>query len=461
MILPAYFFPGLLHPSCVRQVQFSGVSLELPVLTPDELSQALDYVLAAREQVLARRPVESLISAIDRAIQIWLDPVSPERRQAEAALPAITGLSSQMIRCTLPAMLQPYQRGLLERFLVEELGGLGYLDRFLHYWGGKRKAFGPRLVTQVLAGNLPGVGMESLILALLVKAAVLVKTASPEPLFPALFARSLARIDPELGECLLVVNWKGGEGELEEAAFSRAEVVIAYGTDKSLSEIHGRVSGHFLGYGHKVSFGFIGREALDRVPAVAYQAACDTALFDQQGCLSPQLFYVERGGKITPEGFAQAFASALAEVQRRLPRGSLSPAENIAIQQARDEAEWQAIAGKRVVLHTSPQGTDWTVIYDEDPTFLSSPLNRTVRVKPLDDVQQIAEFLRPWRTYLEAAGVAVTSERLPVVAEILGEAGVARICPIGKMQKPSLSWHHGGRLCLRDLIRWVGVEEPI
>ncbi len=55
MILPAYFFPGLLHPSCVRRVEFSGVSLELPVLTPDELSHALDHIRAARAQGLARR----------------------------------------------------------------------------------------------------------------------------------------------------------------------------------------------------------------------------------------------------------------------------------------------------------------------------------------------------------------------------------------------------------------------
>jgi hypothetical protein len=442
-------------------VEFPGVSLELPVLAADELGRAIDHILAAREQGLARRPVASLLSVIDRVVQIWLDPGSPERKEAETTLPAITGLSAQMIRRTLPAMLQPYQRGLLERFLREELGSPDCLDGFLSYWGGRRKAFGPRLVTQVLAGNIPGVGIESLVLALLTKSAVLVKTASPEPLFLALFARSLARIDPGLGECLLVVNWKGGEARLEEAAFSRAEMVIAYGTDKSLSEIRRRVCGRFLGYGHRVSFAFIGREAVDKIQVVASQAACDTALFDQQGCLSPQLFYVERGGRVTPEEFTQALARALAELQRTLPRGQISLAESIAIQQARDEAEWRAIAGKRVVLYASPGGTEWTVIYDEDPTFLSSPLNRTVWVKPVDNVQQVAELLRPWRAYLEAAGVAVAPERLLAVAEVLGEAGVNRVCPVGKMQEPSLSWHHSGRLCLRDLIRWVGVEEPI
>jgi hypothetical protein len=248
---------------------------------------------------------------------------------------------------------------------------------------------------------------------------------------------------------------------LEEAAFSRAEVVVAYGADESLSEIRQRVCGRFLGYGHKVSFGFISREALDKAQVVASCAAYDTALFDQQGCLSPQLFYVERGGRVTPEEFAWALAKALAELQRTLPRGQISSAESLAIQRTRDEAEWQAIAGKRVTLHASPGGTEWTVIYEEDPTFLPSPLNRTVRVKPLDDVQQVAEFLRPWRAYLEAAGVAVASERLAMVAEVLGAAGVSRICPVGKMQEPSLSWHHGGRLCLRELVRWVGIEEPI
>ena len=130
------------------------------------------------------------------------------------------------------------------------------------------------------------------------------------------------------------------------------------------------------------------------------------ALYDQQGCLSPQLVYVEEGGAVTPKEFAAFLATSLAHWQTELPRGPVPPEVSTAIRTVRDEAEWQALAGKDIVLHASPNGTDWTVVYDADPTFVQSPLYRTIRVKPLRNITQLGEMLDAWRPYLEAVGVA-------------------------------------------------------
>ena len=81
----------------------------------------------------------------------------------------------------------------------------------------------------------------------------------------------------------------------------------------------------------------------------------------------------------------------------------------------RDEAEWQALAGKDIALHASPNGTDWTVVYDADPTFVQSPLYRTIRVKPLRNIAQLSGILDTWRPYLEAVGVAAGPERMATV----------------------------------------------
>ena len=129
-----------------------------------------------------------------------------------------------------------------------------------------------------------------------------------------------------------------------------------------------------------------------------------------------------------------------------------------AIRKVRDEAEWQALAGKDIVLHASPQGTDWTVIYDSDPTFVPSLLYRTIRVKPLQNVEQLIGILDSWRPYLEAVGVAASTERMITIAGTLGALGVSRVCPIGTMQLPPLSWQHGGRPRIGDLVRVAGLE---
>ncbi len=431
---------------------------EVSNLSAAELRGVIDQLLTAREHSLVRRSVQSILSSLDHTVQLWLDPSSPERREAEATLPEESGFSPEMVRHTLPLIFQEYRAERLEILLRDELGDPHALDTFVPVPGGRRKAYGPNLITQVLAGNVPGAGLDGVIFALLVRAATLVKASSSAPFLPTQFACSLARIDPELGSCLAIVTWPGGRVALEDMAFSRADVVLASGADESLAAIRSRVRGRFIGYGHKVSFSVIGKEALSDARDLAQKAAYDVVLFDQQGCLSPQLVYVEEGGAVPPHEFASLLAQALERWQNILPRGGVTLEASAAIRRIRDEAEWQALAGKSVALYASPGGTAWTVIYEADPVFVPSPLHRTVRVKPLSSLAQLDSLVASWRPHLEAVGLACAPARLPEVAESLGRAGVSRICPLGTMQTPPLSWRHGGRLRVAELVRWVGVE---
>ena len=430
----------------------------MPSPSPTDLNARLDALRANRIQHLVPRTARDILNCIDQTVQRWLDPDSPERQQAEARLPETTGLSAAMIRHVLPLIFREYRADRIEALCVDELGCLEVLDRFVPSVSGQKRASGPPLMTHVLAGNVPGAGLDSVIFSLLVKSATLVKTSSAEPVLPALFAGSIRDIDPNLGDCLSVVSWPGGNTALEDLAYGRADVVVASGSDASLAAIRKRTRGQFIGYGHKVSFGLVTKESLTEAEETAHKAAYDVALYDQQGCLSPQLIYVEEGGAVTPKEFAALLATGLAHWQTELPRGPVSPEVSTAIRRARDEAEWQALAGKDVVLHTSPRGTDWTVVYDADPTFVQSPLYRTIRVKPLRDIRRLGAVLDAWQPYLEAVGVAAGLERMATLADTLGALGVSRVCPIGTMQHPPLSWRHGGRPRVGDLVRWVGVE---
>jgi hypothetical protein len=203
-------------------------------------------------------------------------------------------------------------------------------------------------------------------------------------------------------------------------------------------------------------------EALTEAEKSAKQAAYDVALFDQQGCLSSQLIYIEDNGMVSPKEFASLLAKALEDWQTTLPRGQVSTTVSTEIRRVRDEAEWQALAGKEVEVYASLQGTEWTVRYEADPTFVPSPLYRTVRVKPLSSFDQLGVLLMPWQSYLEAVGTVVPTEqqRRGTLLEVLGRSGVSRICPLGTMQTPPLSWRHGGRPRIADLVHWAGVEKP-
>lgn len=423
--------------------------------SPTELNHIINQLLTSQEK-LVRRPVKDILISIDRVVARFLAPSSTERQDAEIHLPGETGLSPEMIRYTLPFIFREYRAHRLSALLQDELGSLAVLDDF----GSNRRVVSPRLISHVLASNLPGAGLDGIIFSLLIKAATLVKASSSASLLPLQFARSLTEIDPELAASLSVVTWPGGQTTLEEIAFSRADVVIASGSEQTLAAIRPLVRGQFIGYGHKMSFSVIAKEALTDMTEVARQAAYDVMLFDQRGCLSPQLIYVEQGGVVSPDEFARHLSHALAHWEHIIPRGRVSPETSVAIRRVRDETEWQTLAGKDSALYTSPQGTEWTVMYEADPTFLPSPLYRTIRVKPLVTFAQLTDLLVPWRPYLEAVGVAVSPERLYELAALLGHTGVSRVCPLGTLQTPPLSWRHGGRPRVADLVRWIEIEHP-
>ncbi|HEY5595497.1 MAG TPA: acyl-CoA reductase [Nitrospiria bacterium] len=470
--LDGFFLPPPIKVSNFTKLKFGAVQIRLPVLTATTLSDVINHLLAAQEHYLSKQSGEAILEIIDAAVARWLKPDDPMRKAAEAALPSITGLSPAMVRLGLTRMLEGYRKEALSRVLQEELGDIHLLDEFRPKQGDADRlirALGPRITTNILAGNIPGLGASELIATLLVKSSCLVKVSSEEPLFTTLFAQTLVQIEPRLAHCLAVLWWPGGKPEsksLEEVAFGRSELVVAAGSDESVSAVrlaaadYQPASARFIGYGHRISLGLIGREALDDLKGIARNAALDVAMYDQQGCLSPHLFYVETGGSHFPRQFAKALGQELARLERELPRGSVDTPTSARLHQIRSVAEIKQADGEEVIVFGSETGTLWTVIYEADPAVVLSPLYRTVRVKPIKDLLHAVPPLEFWRPYLQAAGIAVSESRRLPLAEALGRAGVNRICPIGRMQQPPAGWSQDGRRFIADRVRWVDLEIP-
>ena len=469
MTVESYFLPGLETESAETCTLTFGeapehVTLSFPVLTPVAVEALSQRLLAAQAAHLAEQPIAEIIDTIDRVVQLWLDPQYAYRQQAEALLPTITHYSAPMLRHGLDTLLRALRKDALWRLLREELGDPLVLDTFRPrpHAGGLTRAYGPRLVTHIFSGNVPALPAWSLVCALLTKSACLGKSASEEPLFAALFARSLWEVCPALGACIAVSWWQGGDTALEAAAFAPAGAVIAYGSETTMRDIQRRVPAptRLVAYGHKLSFGVIGREALrpEQAAGTARQAAYGVSVFDQQGCVSPHLLYVERGGAVSPREFATLLAEGMAEVHAELPRGPLPFADSAAIRQVRGTYECRQLTDDRVLLLCSEPGTAWTVIYEEDAPFMASCLNRTVRVQPVDDIAEVVSHLQSARSYVQTAGVAVPAPRLTGLAEALGRLGVTRLCALDRMPWPAITWHHDGRGNLLDLLRWTDIE---
>lgn len=454
------WLPGIRDGDIQQWERLPG-DVEVPRLKAAGLDALTERLLQAREGYLAHIPVERIITLLDRVANRWLDPASPYRREAEGLLPAITGYSEPAIRKGLSSFLSLLRRANLERLVEQELADPQVLDGFRPHarGGGQTRAYGPALTVHVWSGNVPGLPAQSLTNGLLVKSACLGKVASEEPLFASLLAESIAEVDERLAECLAVAWWAGGDEELERTAFARADAIIAYGSETAMAAIRGRAprQARFIEYGHKLSFGAIAREALtaERARDTVDRAAYDVAKYDQQGCLSPHLFYVERGSPISPCDFAERLGQALAGYETLVPRGRLKLEEAASAASLSQRYELRQAAGERVA---AIQGGSWAVLYDEDPTFQPSCLNRTVFVKPVADLEEIPTLLGPVRRYLQTCGVAASLERTVVLADALGRLGLDRVCPLGRMADVAPEWHHDGRFNLLDLLRWTDLE---
>ena len=435
-------------------------------LTSSTITEACQTLRRNREHYLRSRSTGGMIRLLCDVAENWLQPEYPLRQRALAEGPAELGFSAPTLARGLDACFRQFTPEQFHALLTQELGHAGRLDGFSSTSDEDRQrraslARGPDLLVHIAAGNLPVPALMSLALGLLVRSAQFMKCASGAALLPRLFAHSIYEADAKLGACLEIAEWPGGNAVLEEALFAEADCVTATGSDETLAAIEQRLPqrARFLGYGQRVSFAYVTAEVLRGAGAkkVATRAAADVAAWNQLGCLSPHVLYVEQGG-MPPEQFAELLAQALDALEAVEPRGPLSPAEAAAIASRRSFYEVRA-AHSPETRHWASQGsTAWTVIFEADPLFQASCLNRFLYVKLAPNLAQVLHSAELVRGKVSTVGLAAPPERARDLAMELARWGVPRICPLGEMQSPPLAWRHDGRPALADLVTWADWE---
>ncbi|MFL4474857.1 acyl-CoA reductase [Paeniglutamicibacter sp. MACA_103] len=464
------FFLPQLEASELRDLTWKEtVAGSIVVRTPEMTSGLVDLLaqrlLAAQEAHLANRPVMDVVDVLGRVFARWADPDYHWRVRAEAVLPAVTGYAPAMVRRGLARYLQTFRRDRLLSFLTQDLENPLVLDGFKpNRAGGRSRAVGPRLTTQIHAGNVPGLAAWNLVCALLVKSATLGKSASGEPLFAVFLAHSIAEEDPDLATCLAMVHWAGGNDEIERAAFAKSDAVVVTGGDAAIAAVSARVPPgvRLVAHGHKVSFAVVGIEALtkEEFGKTAVKVAYDASQYDQQGCLSPHAVFVQRGGEVGPEQFAASVAEQMQLFDVAEPRARLGLEEHVALDRARSTQEFRSYTDDGLLYFTAPAGNNWTVVYDpEAEVLVPSPLNRFLRIHPVDGIDDVVRLVAPLRRVLQTVGVACSPETLETWSQDLAGCGVDRICGVGRMPEPAAGWHHDGVGNLTALVRWIDIEQ--
>lgn len=453
MILPNYFLADL-PPEAT--------------LTRQTIADACETLKRNRETYLASRSTAQMVRLISELASNWLQPDYPFRRFALEHGPAATGFQRATLARGLDAFFQELTPDNLHALLIQEFGHAHRLDEFSAVAAESKRqqaslVRAPAFLAHITAGNIPVPALQSIVFGLLLRSAQFVKCARGTSFLPRLFAHSLYEADSKVASCLEIAEWRGGDVALEEALFSAADCVTATGSDEMLMDVQRRLPRgvRFAGHGHRVSFGFVTREVLGGfgVKKIVSRAAEDVIAWNQLGCLSPHVIYVEAGGALAPEVFAEQLAGELARRETEEPRGDVNVELAAAITSRRDVFRLRASASDETRLWCSEGSTAWTVVCEADARFQLSCLHRFIHVKAvagLDDALHQADAVCG---QVSTVGLAAQDDRAEALATQLARWGVSRICPLGQMQSPPLTWRHDGRPALADWVEWSGWEQ--
>ncbi len=436
-------------------------------LTPAILKEACDTLRRNRVHYLAHRSIQSLIGTFVRIGANWMDPDYPLRKFALQYGPAATGFPSRTLQRGLESFFSQMTTENFEALLSQDFGDARKLDQpspipAEQLTRRSSMVTAPEFMFHITAGNLPIGAFSTILLGMLLRSAQLVKCGTGAAFLPRLFAHSIYEVEPKLGACLEIAEWRGGSAALEECCIQSADCVTATGSDETIAALRQRVPERkrFLGYGKRVSFGFVSAAALSRrnEAQVVSNAAMDVIAWNQLGCLSPHVVYVENGGGLSPEQFAESLAAELARLEIVEPRGEVPGEVAAVIASRRSLYELRASASDETRLWGSSNSTAWTVVYEADARFQLSCLHRFIYVKGVKDLAEALRHCDAIRDRVSSVGIAVAEEQKPVLVAELARWGVPRVCPLGSMQRPPLTWRHDGRPSLGDLVTWTDWE---
>ena len=451
----------------------NGIELKRPIFTNDALDKIITDLKKKRKEFLLKMGIANILDIIGKVTDQWMNSDYSRRKFALEVLPTITGFSVEM----LESLGFGYMLGLLKKEHIPLTGKLQNKNftEFAEHGDGLVRAYGetevaysnyePELIGHVCAGNILGLAPLEMVMDKLVDAATWIKVPKEEPVFGAIYAKSIEDIDPQFAYTIAILPYESKDSKVQDFLFSKSDIIRATGGEqarKSLTDLADKHNIPIAGHWHKFSFITIARDYMNkRAKDIAELVSFDVTAWDQQGCFSPQEIFVETGGDVSAVEFSEMLAEEMETISIRLPKGSKSGKMHVL--DGYHQYLKKEMMGEPVKLF--PSSTyQWLVIFDGNkPTFEPSPLFRVIKVKPIDDIMDTVSIIKPLGSFLQTVGVAIPNNRLMPFANAIGEVGATNIRTVSNMtlQRSWEPWD--GRFPLQELfehdgIRWVSIN---
>lgn len=391
--------------------------------------------------------VDDLMGICDSASQAWT-------RSGNEVARMVGGMALGF----LPLWLR---RTNLEALLTQALrGDRSSVDTFVSTNGnGKRLRAQPRgLLVHWVAGNVPLLGMISVIQGLLTKNANLVKVSRQNAGVLPYFLEALSRVTyrradgEEFPGTLLTDAVRAVYMDHDDPAAAElsaiADVRVAWGGREAVEAIMNlprRFGTEDIVFGPKTSFVVVGGEALASEASarqVAAMIARDTVALGQRGCNSPHTVFVERGAEQTPKAFAAVLGA-------ELERATRNAMPDLGAKEAFEILGWRAEYDMRGEAWYG-DGVRWSVFYSEEDRGLAQACyGRSLFVRPVNNVFEVVPLCS---VNTQTAGLALGARRLALAEELTAQ-GVERCPEVGSMSLYDAPWD--GMYPIDRMVRWV------
>jgi phenylacetate-coenzyme A ligase PaaK-like adenylate-forming protein len=440
-----------------------GKIAPLASLQPSEVSELLKSA-AAHASLMAEVPNEKILTVLGRVSQIWKNAQHPLRIRAQKELPALVRFSPEMVAAGLDVVAALCDPENIARRLEGEFGPLPpspeWVDRPRLHHQVRVLPRGP--VLHLAAGNVFVGVVDSLVSGIITRNANILKMSQADPFFPGLFLESLQAADPEglIWPHQAVVLWKGGDRAIEAPLLRQCGTVMFWGGREALLSVRSHIGAHtrLIENGPRYSFAVTDRETLrgGMTEDMVRGLALDICRWDQQACSSPHVLYAIGADREDLLALLPRLESELNRLALELPLGPIDFDEKVELRRVRELAHMDQ-AKDLAILHC-PATFTWTMIYEEDPVFKISCLNRTLFLKRVPDVAGLLAAIAPLTEYLQTVGVAVAHDFENELTEVLLRAGARRLTEWGGMSEGRDGAPHEGVFLLTRLVDIVSRE---
>ncbi len=487
--LKGYYLPKSLK-SIEKEMEFDEKKVKdyillLPIINKENIGSIVSELKENRNKYIADMPFSDIAKTYGDVSRTWSNNNYEKKKIALELLPELTNLS--------PELIEFFQFRSIYKIDENTIGYLSTLNlpsevfnqfvpiegakTFVRAYAGFRDKISLKkisqnnreleLVTYITPSNVPGF-IESLgiFMAGIVKASGLIKTPSVQPLFAPLYAESVAEKSKEIGETIAVVPWAGGDQSIEDVIFRNSNVVSVVSSTQTAMSVKNRIdelnrSGNAIKgcyHGGKFGIELIGKEMSNA--EVAGLAAIDGIGYEGYMCGSPAFgFFVEEGGDLSPLEFAETLADQMEKISKVIPQTNFfRKLREIKLGEIVSKPRFE---GGQSIFPSSEN--NFAVIYESKFNLNPIGQNRLIRVFGVKSLEEVINKLKPWKEYLQTAGLAVGNNRLEKISELMGKTGLSNIRVVGTVALPRLGEAWDGNypvyeFFIPDKIHWTSIN---